>query len=60
MFHSLAVTRAPRGNENRLHLLMDVVYHDDLMRLSPKTGLPYLQHCPEYIKQMPDKASIKV
>ena len=34
----LKATRAHWGVENRLHWVMDVVFHDDLMRLRSKNG----------------------
>ena len=56
--------RAHWGIENRLHWVMDVVFHDDLMRLRTKNGpqnMAIIRHAAlNIIKQIPDKASIKV
>lgn len=56
--------RAHWGIENRLHWVMDVVFHDDLMRLRTKNGpanMALIRHTVlNIIKQIPDKASIKV
>jgi predicted transposase YbfD/YdcC len=56
--------RAHWGIENRLHWVMDVVFHDDLMRLRTQNGpanMALIRHTAiNIIKQIPDKASIKV
>jgi predicted transposase YbfD/YdcC len=56
--------RAHWGIENRLHWVMDVVFHDDLMRLRTQNGpanMAFIRHTAlNIIKQIPDKASIKV
>jgi predicted transposase YbfD/YdcC len=56
--------RAHWGIENRLHWVMDVVFHDDLMRLRTQNGpanMALIRHTVlNIIKQIPDKASIKV
>jgi predicted transposase YbfD/YdcC len=50
--------------ENRLHWLMDVVFHDDLMRLRSDNGpanMATVRHiCLNLIRQIPDRASLKV
>lgn len=56
--------RAHWGVENRLHWVMDVVFHDDLMRLRTRNGpanMAAMRHAAiNIIKQINDKASIKV
>lgn len=56
--------RAHWGVENRLHWIMDVVFHDDLMRLRTANGpanMATIRHAAlNIIKQINDKASIKV
>src|SRR5690606_12103053 len=56
--------RAHWGVENRLHWVMDVVFHDDLMRLRTENGpanMATMRHASlNIIKQINDKASIKV
>ncbi|MFV0474669.1 MAG: ISAs1 family transposase, partial [Pikeienuella sp.] len=52
------------GVENRLHWVMDVVFHDDLMRLRTEHGpanMAAIRHASlNLIKAIPDKASLKV
>jgi len=56
--------RAHWGVENRLHCVMDVVFHDDLMRLRTANGpanMATMRHASlNIIKQINDKATIKV
>ena len=56
--------RAHWGIENRLHWVLDVVFHDDLMRLRTESGLANMatiRHAAlNIIKAIPDKASLKV
>jgi predicted transposase YbfD/YdcC len=56
--------RAHWGIENRLHWVLDVVFHDDLMRLRTEHGpanMATIRHAGmNIIKAIPDKASIKV
>lgn len=56
--------RAHRGNENRLHWVLDVVFHDDLMRLRTEGGpanMATIRHAAlNLIKAIPDKASLKI
>ena len=56
--------RAHWGVENRLHWVMDVVFHDDLMRLRTENGpanMATMRHAAlNIIKQINDKASTKV
>nr|WP_180902573.1 MULTISPECIES: ISAs1 family transposase [unclassified Martelella] len=56
--------RAHWGVENRLHWVMDVVFHDDLMRLRTENGpanMATIRHAPiNIVKQINDKASCKV
>lgn len=56
--------RAHWGIENRLHWMLDVVFHDDLMRLRTEHGpanMATIRHAGlNIIKAIPDKASIKV
>lgn len=59
--------RAVRGHwdiENRLHWIMDVVFHDDLMRLRTHHGpanMATIRHAAlNLIRAIPDKASLKV
>ena len=56
--------RAHWGVENRLHWVMDVVFHDDLMRLRTENGpanMATIRHAAiNIIKQINDKASFKV
>ncbi|MCP4046723.1 MAG: ISAs1 family transposase, partial [Gammaproteobacteria bacterium] len=60
----LRAARAHWGIENCLHWVMDVVFHDDLMRLRTQNGpanMALIRHTAlNIIKQIPDKASIKV
>lgn len=62
--HLSRAARAHWGIENRLHWVMDVVFHDDLMRLRTQNGpqnMAIVRHAAlNIIKQIPDKASIKV
>jgi predicted transposase YbfD/YdcC len=59
-----AAVRAHWGIENRLHWVMDVVFHDDLMRLRTGSGpanMATIRHAAlNIVKQIPDKASLKV
>ncbi len=52
------------GIENRLHWIMDVVFHDDLMRLRTEHGpanMATIRHAAlNLIRAIPDKASLKV
>lgn len=56
--------RAHWGIENRLHWIMDVVFHDDLMRLRTEHGpanMATIRHAAlNLIRAIPDKASLKV
>lgn len=56
--------RAHWGIENRLHWVMDVVFHDDLMRLRTDNGpanMATIRHAGlNLIKAIPDKASLKI
>jgi predicted transposase YbfD/YdcC len=56
--------RAHWGIENRLHWVMDVVFHDDLMRLRTAHGpanMATIRHAAlNLIRAIPDKASLKV
>jgi len=56
--------RAHWGVENRLHWVLDVVFHDDLMRLRTGHGpanMATVKHIAlNLIKQIPDKASLKI
>lgn len=56
--------RAHWGIENRLHWVLDVVFHDDLMRLRTESGpanMATIRHAAlNIIKAIPDKASLKV
>jgi predicted transposase YbfD/YdcC len=58
-----AAARAHWGVENRLHWMLDVVFHDDLMRLRTQNGpanMAVVKHfILNLIKQIPDKASLK-
>jgi predicted transposase YbfD/YdcC len=58
-----AAARAHWGVENRLHWALDVVFHDDLMRLRTQNGpanMAVVKHMIlNLIKQIPDKASLK-
>lgn len=60
----LAAARGHWGIENRLHWVMDVVYHDDLMRLRTGHGpanMATIRHAASNItRAIPDKASLKV
>lgn len=60
----LRATRAHWGVESSLHWVMDVVFHDDLMRLRTENGpanMAVIRHCSlNIIKAIPDKASFKV
>ncbi len=59
-----AAVRAHWGIENRLHWVMDVVFHDDLMRLRTENGpanMAIFRHAAiNIVKNIPDKASQKV
>ena len=59
-----AAARAHWGIENRLHWVIDVVFHDDLMRLRTENGpanMALVRHTAvNIIKEIPDKASLKV
>lgn len=59
-----AAVRAHWHVENRLHWVMDVVFHDDLMRLRTDNGpanMAAVKHiCLNLIRHINDKASIKV
>jgi len=59
-----AAVRAHWHIENRLHWVMDVVFHDDLMRLRTANGpanMAAVKHMSlNLIRQINDKASIKV
>jgi predicted transposase YbfD/YdcC len=56
--------RAHWGIENRLHWVMDVVFHDDLVRLRTDNGpanMATIRHTAlNLIREVPDKASLKV
>lgn len=56
--------RAHWGIENRLHWVMDVVFHDDLMRLRTQSGpanMATVKHAAlNLIRAIPDKASLAV
>lgn len=56
--------RAHWGIENRLHWVMDVVFHDDLMRLRTDHGpanMATIRHAAlNLIRAVPDTASLKV
>ena len=56
--------RAHWGIENRLHWVMDVVFHDDLMRLRTQHGpanMAVIKHTAlNLIRAIPDKASLTV
>ena len=58
-----AAARAHWGVENRLHWVLDVVFHDDLMRLRTESGpanMAVIKHFVlNLIKEIPDKASLK-
>ncbi len=62
--HFASAVRAHWGVENRLHWVMDVVFHDDLMRLRTENGpanMATIRHAAlNIIKQINDKASTKV
>jgi predicted transposase YbfD/YdcC len=59
-----AAVRAHWHVENRLHWVMDVVFHDDLMRLRTNNGpanMAAVRHISlNLIRAIPDKASLKV
>lgn len=59
-----AAVRAHWGIENRLHWVMDVVFHDDLVRLRTGSGpanMATIRHAAlNIVKEIPDKASLKV
>lgn len=59
-----AAVRAHWGIENRLHWVMDVVFHDDLMRLRTGGGpanMATIRHAAlNIVKEIPYKASLKV
>jgi predicted transposase YbfD/YdcC len=56
--------RAHWGVENGLHWVLDVVFHDDLMRLRTENGpanMATMKHTAlNLIKEIPDKASLKI
>jgi predicted transposase YbfD/YdcC len=56
--------RAHWGVENRLHWVMDVVFHDDLMRLRTQNGpanMATIRHAAlNLVRAIPDRASLKV
>ena len=56
--------RAHWGIENHLHWVMDVVFHDDLMRLRTENGpanMATIRHAAlNLIRAVPDKASLNV
>lgn len=56
--------RAHWGVENRLHWVLDVVFHDDLARLRTAHGpanMATIKHAAlNIIKRIPDKASLKI
>lgn len=56
--------RAHWGVENGLHWVLDVVFHDDLMRLRTENGpanMATIKHAAlNLIKGIPDKASLKI
>ena len=58
-----AAARAHWGVENRLHWVLDVVFHDDLMRLRTENGpanMAVVRHMiVNLIKEIPDNASLK-
>lgn len=58
-----AAARAHWGVENRLHWVLDVVFHDDLMRLRTNDGpanMALIKHfILNLIRDIPDKASLK-
>ena len=58
-----AAARAHWGVENRLHWMLDVIFHDDLMRLRTQNGpanMAVVKHMiVNLIKEIPDKASFK-
>ncbi len=60
----LHATRAHWGIENRLHRVMNIVFHDDLMRLRTGNGpanMAVIRHAALNIfKQIGDRASMKV
>jgi predicted transposase YbfD/YdcC len=62
--HFAAAVRAHWHVENRLHWVMDVVFHDDLMRLRTNNGpanMAALKHMSlNLIRNIDDKASLKV
>ena len=59
-----AAVRAHWHVENRLHWVMDVVFHDDLMRLRTRNGpanMAAVRHMSlNLIRAIDDKASLKV
>ena len=59
----LHATRAHWGVENRLHWVMDVVFHDDLMRLRTNNGpanMALVRHTAlNILKNTNDKISLK-
>jgi predicted transposase YbfD/YdcC len=59
-----AAVRAHWGIENRLRWVMDVVFHDDLMRLRTGSGpanMATIRHAAlNIVKEIADKASLKV
>lgn len=62
--HFAAAVRAHWHVENRLHWVMDVVFHDDLMRLRTQNGpanMAAVKHMSlNLIRSINDKASLKV
>ena len=59
-----SAARGHWGIENRLHWVLDVVFHDDLMRLRTNNGpanMALIRHAAmNLIKAIPDKASFKI
>lgn len=62
--HFARAVRAHWGIENNLHWMLDVVFHDDLMRLRTDSGpanMATVRHAAlNLFKAIPDKASLKV
>lgn len=56
--------RAHRGIENRLHWVLDVVFHDDLMRLrtdNEPASMAVIRHSAlNLFRSIPDKAGLEV
>lgn len=63
-FHQVAALRAHWGIENRVHWVLDVVFHDDLMRLRTDNGpknMATVKHIAmNLIRAAPGKNSLKV